>query len=93
MAFYRKAVWFYRGWKEYTQEGYIEAEKSFNPTDLDVNLKGKSYIITGATSGIGKCLTEEIAKRGGTVHMVCRNMQEAEVIRYSLIDQTKNNVS
>ncbi|XP_046678658.1 dehydrogenase/reductase SDR family member 12-like isoform X1 [Homalodisca vitripennis] len=91
MAFYRKAVWFYRGWKEYTQEGYIEAEKSFNPTDLDVNLKGKSYIITGATSGIGKCLTEEIAKRGGTVHMVCRNMQEAEVIRYSLIDQTKNN--
>lgn len=48
---------------------------------------------TGATSGIGQCLTEEIARRGGTVHMVCRNMQVAEVIRYSLIDQTKNEVS
>ena len=50
-------------------------------------------ILTGATSDIGKVLTEEIAKRGGTVHMVCRNMPVAEVIRYSLIDKTNNQVS
>lgn len=49
-------------------------------------------ICLGATSAIGQCLTKQIAMRGGTVHMVCRNMQVAEVIRYSLIDQTKNEV-
>lgn len=40
-------MWFYRGWKDYTQEGFLEAEKKFNPGDLDVDLKGKSYMITG----------------------------------------------
>jgi hypothetical protein len=52
MAFYRKALWFYRGWQEYTNEGFLEAEKKFNPQDLDVNLKGKSYIITGKNNQI-----------------------------------------
>lgn len=47
MAFYRKAMWFYRGWKDYTQEGFLDAEKKFNPGDLDVDLTGKSYMITG----------------------------------------------
>lgn len=47
MAFYRKAVWFYKGWKDYTQDGYLDAEKKFDPGDLDGDLKGKSFMITG----------------------------------------------
>uniref|UniRef100_A0A1B6CLK3 Dehydrogenase/reductase SDR family member 12 n=2 Tax=Clastoptera arizonana TaxID=38151 RepID=A0A1B6CLK3_9HEMI len=90
MALFRKAVWFYRSWQEYTQAGYLEAASKFCESDLNVDLKGKSFMITGATSAIGQSLTKQIALRGGTVHMVCRNMQVAEVIRYSYIDQTKN---
>ena len=32
-------------------------------------------MITGANSGIGKDAATEIARRGGTVHLVCRYLQ------------------
>lgn len=47
MSFYRKAMWFYKSWQDYTQTGFTEAEKNFSPTDLDVDLKGRSFMITG----------------------------------------------
>ena len=34
-------------------------------------------MITGANSGIGKSVSLELAKRGGTVHLVCRNVVSA----------------
>ena len=40
--------------REYTKSGYDSASRSFNQSDLDVNLNGKSIMITGANSGIGK---------------------------------------
>lgn len=47
MSFYRKAMWFYKSWQDYTLTGFAEAEKSFDPADLDVDIKGKSFMITG----------------------------------------------
>ena len=40
-------------------------------------MQGRSYMITGCNSGIGKQTALEIGKRGGTVHMVCRNPETA----------------
>ena len=54
MSFYRNAVWFVKGLSEYTKGGYLSAAKKFNADDLEVSCKGKSYMITGANSGIGK---------------------------------------
>ena len=55
MSIYRKSVWFVKGLQEYTIGGYNSAAKSFNAADLEnVSCKGKSYMITGANSGIGK---------------------------------------
>lgn len=90
MSFYRNAVWFVKGMQEYTRCGYEAAAKHFNPGDLDVNLSGRSFMITGANSGIGKATAQEIASRGGTVHMVCRNKGRADAAKEEIVEKSKS---
>ncbi|XP_026766830.2 dehydrogenase/reductase SDR family member 12 [Pangasianodon hypophthalmus] len=90
MSFYRNAVWFVKGLQEYTRSGYEAAAKHFVASDLEVDVSGRSFIITGANSGIGKATAVEIAKRGGTVHMVCRNKDRADEARTHIVEQSKN---
>lgn len=90
MSIYRNAVWFVKGLQEYTKCGYEAAAKHFAPADLDVNLSGRSFVITGANSGIGKATAQEIANRGGTVHMVCRNKGRAEAAKDEIVERSKN---
>ncbi|KAG5852360.1 hypothetical protein ANANG_G00061570 [Anguilla anguilla] len=90
MSLYRNAVWFVKGLQEYTKGGYETAAKHFVAGDLDVNLSGRDFMITGANSGIGKATACEIAKRGGTVHLVCRNKERAEEARREIVEQSEN---
>ncbi|KAL2103134.1 hypothetical protein ACEWY4_000002 [Coilia grayii] len=90
MSIYRNAVWFVKGLQEYTKSGYEAAAKHFSPSDLEVNLAGRSFVITGANSGIGRAAAMEIANRGGSVHLVCRNRERAEAARDDIIQQSKN---
>jgi len=90
MSIFRNTVWLVKGLREYTKGGYNTAAGSFNQTDLDVDCKGKAYMITGANSGIGKQTALEIAKRGGTIHMVCRNPQYGEEAKKELAELSGN---
>ncbi|GFS08710.1 dehydrogenase/reductase SDR family member 12 [Elysia marginata] len=63
MSLFRNAIWFLKGMKEYTKGGYEAAAKKFNPADLDVSLLNRSFMITGANSGVGKCTALAIAKK------------------------------
>ncbi|XP_019731253.1 dehydrogenase/reductase SDR family member 12 isoform X2 [Hippocampus comes] len=90
MSMYRNAVWFMKGLQEYTKSGYEAAAKTFVASDMDVNLNGRSFLITGANSGLGKATAQEIASRGGTVHMVCRNKGRAEAAQKEIMELSKN---
>jgi len=90
MTFYRNVVWFCKGLQEYTKSGYESASKHFVSADLDVDCKDQRFMITGANSGIGKCIATEIARRGGTIHMVCRNPTTAEEAKNEIITETNN---
>lgn len=46
------------------RSGYEAAAKHFCPSDLDVSVSGRSFLITGCNSGIGKAAAQEIANRG-----------------------------
>jgi dehydrogenase/reductase SDR family protein 12 len=49
-------------------------------------------MITGGNSGIGKCIAMDIAKRGGTVHLVCCNKISAQEAQTEIQKATGNNV-
>uniref|UniRef100_A0A8C6V7F9 Dehydrogenase/reductase (SDR family) member 12 n=1 Tax=Neogobius melanostomus TaxID=47308 RepID=A0A8C6V7F9_9GOBI len=90
MSIYRNTIWFFKGMQEYTRSGYEAAAKRFNPADLEVNLSGRSFMVTGANSGIGKATAQEIANRGGTVHMLCRNKGRADAAKEEIVEKSKN---
>lgn len=43
----------------------------------EVDLEGKTILITGANSGIGRATAKFMAKKGARVIMACRNMKTA----------------
>ncbi|XP_063553694.1 dehydrogenase/reductase SDR family member 12 isoform X2 [Gorilla gorilla gorilla] len=90
MSLYRSVVWFAKGLREYTKSGYESACKDFVPHDLEVQVPGRVFLVTGGNSGIGKATALEIAKRGGTVHLVCRDQARAEDARGEIIRESGN---
>eukprot|EP01137_Pigoraptor_chileana_P007854 Opistho-2@53962 len=90
MSFYRNIVWYFHGLSHYTKAGYEEASKAFKPDALATDLTGRSFIVTGANSGIGKETTLELVKRGATVHMVCRDVARAEAAKSEIAAAATN---
>ncbi|XP_033978145.1 DHRS-12_like_SDR_c-like domain-containing protein [Trematomus bernacchii] len=90
MSLYRNSAWFLKGLTEFTRSAFLSASKSFVEKDLEASLAGRSFMITGANSGIGKATAMNIAKKGGTIHMVCRNKDKAEEARAEIVKETGN---
>lgn len=67
--------------KDYMQGGQFKK---------DTDETGKVFIVTGANTGIGKETVREIAKRGGTVYMACRDMNRCERARLEIVKETNN---
>ena len=42
------------------------------------DLAGRTFLVTGANAGIGYATAQDLAKRGGRVHMACRSQEKGE---------------
>ncbi|MBN3305014.1 RDH12 dehydrogenase, partial [Amia calva] len=56
----------------------------------DVRLEGKTVLITGANTGIGKETSKDLAKRGARIIMACRDMEKAEAAQKEIIEVSGN---
>ncbi|HSZ24764.1 MAG TPA: SDR family oxidoreductase [Cytophagaceae bacterium] len=54
------------------------------------NMENKIVVVTGANSGMGKVTALELAKKGFTVVLVCRNKQLGEEAKQDIIAQSGN---
>ena len=66
------------GLRRFTKGGYERAEKRFVPSDVNVDMKGKHVMITGGNQGLGYAAAKELAKRGCTLFLVCRNASRGQ---------------
>jgi NAD(P)-dependent dehydrogenase (short-subunit alcohol dehydrogenase family) len=57
----------------YDRTGFLLHSQSFNPADLDVDLSGRRYLITGANSGLGFATAAALAARRAEVWLLCRS--------------------
>ncbi|CAG9806478.1 unnamed protein product [Chironomus riparius] len=55
-----------------------------------VRMDGKTVLITGANSGIGKETARDLAKRGARIIMACRTMETANKARDQIIKESGN---
>ncbi|CAL2047505.1 unnamed protein product [Caenorhabditis brenneri] len=67
-----------------------DSTQSGTKYDLHEDLAGKTYIVTGATSGIGQATAEELAKRNARVIMACRNREKCVQVRRDIVLNTRN---
>eukprot|EP01031_Cornospumella_fuschlensis_P032064 gene32064-38776_t len=78
-----------------TRTGWENASKKYPKPDIledpNLNLTGKTYLITGANAGIGKEFSLFAAKKGATVFMVCRNPARAEAARTEIVEKSQSN--
>lgn len=58
--------------------------------DSEAQLQGKTAIVTGANSGIGRETALELAKRGARVILACRDVVTAEDVCVKIRQQTGN---
>ncbi|KAE8751829.1 hypothetical protein FOCC_FOCC001306 [Frankliniella occidentalis] len=53
-------------------------------------MEGKTVIVTGANSGIGRITATELARKGAKVIMACRTLETANKARDEIIKETNN---
>ncbi|MFO1323530.1 MAG: SDR family NAD(P)-dependent oxidoreductase [Burkholderiales bacterium] len=72
----------------FTNVGYHWHKRSWKP--LAVSLRGRTVVVTGATSGLGRAAASQLADLGARVILVGRDPDKAEATRREIVATTGN---
>ncbi len=72
----------------FTNLGYYWHHRSWKPQAL--SLRGKTAIVTGATSGLGQAAARQLAELGGRVVLIGRNPAKAAAVQQEIVSATGN---
>jgi dehydrogenase/reductase SDR family protein 12 len=72
----------------FTNVGYHCHKRRWQP--LAVSLRGRTAVVTGATSGLGQAAAAQLAELGARVILVGRNPDKAEAARQEIVATTGN---
>jgi len=72
----------------FTRFGYEHRRKSWRP--ITESLVGRTAVVTGATSGLGRVVAEQLARLGARVVMVGRSQEKLEAAINEVGDATGN---
>ena len=72
----------------FTNVGYLWHKRNWKP--LAVSLRGRTVVITGATSGLGRAAASQLADLGARVILVGRDPDKAEAARREIVATTGN---
>ncbi|KAL0118463.1 hypothetical protein PUN28_009255 [Cardiocondyla obscurior] len=69
---------------------FIVVYESFFRTNRIKDIKNKHVVVTGGSSGIGKCMAILAAKRGANVTIIARNLQNLEKAKHEILQACKD---
>ena len=72
----------------FDRNGYRRHARRFDPRDLDVHLSGRTALVTGANSGIGRATAAGLARLGARVVMLCRDEARGRAALDGLVRET-----
>ncbi len=85
--FAAETQFFLYGKRHCTSTGYQRTKASYEEPSLvaEADLAGKTFIVTGANSGLGFELSRYLARQGAKLFMFCRSPQRAEAARERIV--------
>lgn len=66
--------------------GFAARAATWDPRSLEVDLRGRAFLVTGASAGLGRAAAEALAVRGGDVHLVVRDRGRGERARDGMLE-------